>query len=341
MKKQLPVHTTISSTITETTFLSIPLPGERWLPVKDHSSNYFASNMGRLLTEQAQQKGWISVMKPALMLRVSSNGFRRQDNQAAPSNSSDMAAKSNEQTRSQPHRQQSSQQQDNKLGVGNTSREHLHTHKMGRAANKQGENCGTHILKEPTSFRDTSSQRKMPYRQIAEKYRVSYNDPRHYFTEILVSSVAVHTTVDTYAIDVEDTHDYCITTKNVLVGNSGKTYFATNHAWISALKDQGRYFVVFKTYKQAHEVVWRQYVPLIPKELIYKKNENDLLIELNYVKNTPLTLPDGTTVVINHDENKPRSTIQLLGSDRPTSSWFSCNGPSLMSMQILITGFSL
>lgn len=97
---------------------------------------------------------------------------------------------------------------------------------------------------------------------------------------------------------------------------SGKTYFATQHAWISALKDQGRYFVVFKTYKQAHEVVWRQYVPLIPKELIYKKNENDLLIELNYVKNTPLTLPDGTTIIINHDENKPRSTIQLLGSDQ-------------------------
>lgn len=97
---------------------------------------------------------------------------------------------------------------------------------------------------------------------------------------------------------------------------SGKTFFATQHAWISALKDQGRYFVVFKTYKQAHEVVWRQYVPLIPKELIYKKNENDLLIELNYIENTPLTLPDGTTVMINHDPNKPRSTIQLLGSDQ-------------------------
>ena len=57
---------------------------------------------------------------------------------------------------------------------------------------------------------------------------------------------------------------------------SGKTYFATQHAWISAIKDQGRYFIVFKTYKQAHEVVWRQYVPLIPKELIYKKNEQAL-----------------------------------------------------------------
>lgn len=100
---------------------------------------------------------------------------------------------------------------------------------------------------------------------------------------------------------------------------AGKTYFATQHSWISAVKDQGRYFIVFKTYKQAHEVVWRQYVPLIPEELIYKKNEQDLLIELNYIENTPMTLPDGTTIMINHDKTKPRSTIQLLGSDQADS----------------------
>ncbi len=108
---------------------------------------------------------------------------------------------------------------------------------------------------------------------------------------------------------------------------SGKTFFATQHGWISAVKEQGRYFIVFKTYKQAHEVVWRQYIPLIPKELIYKKNEQDLLIELNYVENTPITLPDGTTIVINHDMNKPRSTIQLLGSDQADSHrGFKANG---------------
>jgi len=108
---------------------------------------------------------------------------------------------------------------------------------------------------------------------------------------------------------------------------SGKTYFSTQHAWISAVKDQGRYFVVFKTYKQAHEVVWRQYVPLIPKELIFKKNEQDLLIELNYVENTPMTLPDGETIIINHDTTKPRSTIQLLGSDQADSHrGFRANG---------------
>lgn len=97
---------------------------------------------------------------------------------------------------------------------------------------------------------------------------------------------------------------------------SGKTYFSTQHAWISAVKDQGRYFIVFKTYKQAHEVVWRQYVPTIPKELIHKTNEQDLLIELNYIENTPMTLPNGEKIIINHDKTLPRSTIQFLGSDQ-------------------------
>ena len=97
---------------------------------------------------------------------------------------------------------------------------------------------------------------------------------------------------------------------------SGKTFFSTQHAWISAVLNQGRYFIVFQTYKQAHEVVWRQYIPLIPKELIFKKNEQDLLIELNYVENTPVKLPGGETIMVNHDTTKPRSTIQLLGSDQ-------------------------
>jgi hypothetical protein len=107
---------------------------------------------------------------------------------------------------------------------------------------------------------------------------------------------------------------------------SGKTFFAVNHSWLSATIHQGRYFVVFKTYKQAHEVVWRQYVPLIPKELIYKKNEQDLLIELNYVHG-PVTLPDGTIIQVEHDEDKPRSSIQLLGSDQADSHrGFKANG---------------
>lgn len=101
---------------------------------------------------------------------------------------------------------------------------------------------------------------------------------------------------------------------------SGKTYFSTQHAWISAVLGQGRYFIVFKTYKQAKEVVWRQYVPTIPKELIYgQPNQLDLLITLNYIENTPVTLPNGETIMVNHDKTLPRSTIQFLGSDQADS----------------------
>jgi hypothetical protein len=100
---------------------------------------------------------------------------------------------------------------------------------------------------------------------------------------------------------------------------SGKTFFSVNHAWISAIKDQGRYFIVFSTYKQAHEVVWRQYLSSIPKGLIYKTNEQDLIIELHYLEDTPLKLPSGETIMINHDKTKPRSIVQLLGSDQADS----------------------
>lgn len=107
---------------------------------------------------------------------------------------------------------------------------------------------------------------------------------------------------------------------------SGKTYFATQHGWMSAIIKPGRYFVVFKTYKQAHEVVWRQYVPLIPKELIHKTNEQDLLIEFNYVSG-PIELPGGEVIEIEADETKPRSTLQLLGSDQSDSHrGFKANG---------------
>ena len=99
---------------------------------------------------------------------------------------------------------------------------------------------------------------------------------------------------------------------------SGKTYFAVHHTLLSALIKQGRYFVVFSTYKQAKEVVWRQYIPLIPKELIYKTNEQDLLIEFHYGTG-PVKLPDGTVIQVEHDHAKPRSTIQLLGSDQANS----------------------
>ena len=271
--------------------------------------------------DQAQQKGLdLSDEASFRCFGVSENGFRWQDSESPSGSSPDLVTESVEQTRSKSYKQQEKRQSDSELGVGNTSREHSAHTQDGTSSQQAGRELRNTQTKRATSYRDTSFKRENALPSDSREIRgIVLHDPRHYFTENLGSSVTVHSTVDTYAIDVEDTHDYCITTKNILVGNSGKTFFAVNHGWISAMKEQGRYFVVFKTYKQAHEVVWRQYIPLIPKELIYKTNEQDLLVEFNYVDKGEITLPDGSVVQVEHDKSKPRSTLQLLGSDQADS----------------------
>jgi phage terminase large subunit len=94
----------------------------------------------------------------------------------------------------------------------------------------------------------------------------------------------------------------------------GKTMWSVQHAWISAVHKQGRYFIVFRTYKQAKEVVWKQYISMIPKELIYKTHANELSVTFNYIQGK-IALPGLGWVEVNHDTNKPRSSVQLLGSD--------------------------
>lgn len=98
----------------------------------------------------------------------------------------------------------------------------------------------------------------------------------------------------------------------------GKTYWSVNHTWINAVRKQGRYIIVFKTYRQAHEVVWKQYLQTIPEALRKKTNENELYIELPYIKGN-IKLPDGTEEYIEHDVNQPPSSIQFLGSDQADS----------------------
>lgn len=271
--------------------------------------------------KEAQQRG-LDITDEASFgwFGVSENGGGRQNSKATSPSSSDLATEPAEQTRSKPHKSRQGRQSNREPRMGDSSGEYSAHSPSGESSEQTGRKLrDTHTQREP-SLRNTQAQRENVIEESSREIRsIVLHDIRHLEQKDLVSSVTVHTSVKTYAIEVKDNANYCITTKNILVGNSGKTFFSTQHAWISAVKDQGRYFIVFKTYKQAHEVVWRQYVPLIPKELIYKKNEADLLIELNYVENTPMTLPNGETVMINHDKTKPRSTIQLLGSDQADS----------------------
>lgn len=94
----------------------------------------------------------------------------------------------------------------------------------------------------------------------------------------------------------------------------GKTYWSVNEAWIKAVQKQGRYLIVFPTYAQAKNTVWAQYLHLIPKELIAKVDNTELIITLKHLKG-PMALPGKGWQAIIHDPDLPASTIELKGSD--------------------------
>lgn len=94
----------------------------------------------------------------------------------------------------------------------------------------------------------------------------------------------------------------------------GKSLWSVKHLELAACYKQGQYFIVFNTHKHAKDVMWRQYLSFIPPELIYDTNATDLIITFNYIK-MPIYLPGVGWQAVVHDQTKPRSTIQLLGSD--------------------------
>lgn len=96
----------------------------------------------------------------------------------------------------------------------------------------------------------------------------------------------------------------------------GKTMWSVYQAWMSGVMKQGQYFIVFRTYSQAAQVVWKQYLHTIPKELIYgKPNNDDLRVELNHLSG-PIKLPGIGWIKVEHNPDLPRSSIRLLGSDQ-------------------------
>ena len=98
----------------------------------------------------------------------------------------------------------------------------------------------------------------------------------------------------------------------------GKTMWSVNHAWMSGIMKQGQYFIVFRTYSQASQVVWKQYLHLIPKELIAHVNNDDLRITFHHLKG-PIKLPGIGWIKVEHDPDLPASSIRLLGSDQAES----------------------
>jgi PBSX family phage terminase large subunit len=65
----------------------------------------------------------------------------------------------------------------------------------------------------------------------------------------------------------------------------GKSIMAYNHVLKAALQKPGIYWIVSPTYKQAKDIYWREIVNnYTPKEIIKRKNDTDLLIELKAPK---------------------------------------------------------
>lgn len=102
---------------------------------------------------------------------------------------------------------------------------------------------------------------------------------------------------------------------------TGKTMWSVYQAWIAACLTQGQYFVIFKTYSQASQVVWKQYLHTIPKGLINPKsgiNNDELRVTFSHLEGK-LRLPGLGWQDIKHDPNLPPSSIRLLGSDQADS----------------------
>lgn len=76
----------------------------------------------------------------------------------------------------------------------------------------------------------------------------------------------------------EDPHRF----KVVVCGRRfGKSTFALNHTLNKALQKEGRYWIVAPSYKQAKSIYWRDHVrQWIPDEIVKKKNESELYVEL-------------------------------------------------------------
>lgn len=94
----------------------------------------------------------------------------------------------------------------------------------------------------------------------------------------------------------------------------GKSLWSVKHLEMAACMQQGQYFIVFRTHKHAKDVMWRQYLHSIPKELIQDTNSTELIITFKHIKGA-FFLPGIGWQAIKHDVNEPPSTIQLLGSD--------------------------
>lgn len=100
---------------------------------------------------------------------------------------------------------------------------------------------------------------------------------------------------------------------------TGKSVLAGLVTFTEAMKHQGNYYIVAPTERQAKSIYWNDILRIvIPKELsdMCKINQVERTITFPHIKGE-ITLPSGETIYVEHDENRPPSTISLRGVDNP------------------------
>lgn len=102
---------------------------------------------------------------------------------------------------------------------------------------------------------------------------------------------------------------------------SGKSTFAFLYTYLTAVKHQGRYWIVTRNSKQAKKIYWNDVAKLyLPAENVkqkkpgFKFNDTDLIVTFPYLD---VTLPNGEH--IKHDENLPPSRIEFISAEDPES----------------------
>lgn len=115
---------------------------------------------------------------------------------------------------------------------------------------------------------------------------------------------------------------------------TGKSAGAGIKVAMSAILEQGNYYIIAPTIGNAEKIYWDDVLkvifknsPLVDKQFakaIGRKdwnevgfNENEKSITLDYIQNAKVKLPNGKWATVNHDTTKPRSKIVLYGATEP------------------------
>lgn len=219
-------------------------------------------------------------------LWVLKNGGRRQDHKNTPPYSRDLYTQSTKEAPGKSHQPQSLRQSGGEPRVGDSSGKYQ-THDESQPPVKElgGEVGYSHNQGKPGQG-DTFSQEGIESFELSSSQQTSKELSTQarlyqgYFEgqDLEISARVLEATV-THDLTVENNHNYVA--EGLLVHNTGKSLFAMNHTLIEATKRVGRYWIVAPTYRQAKNIYWLDVLPnTIPKELIAKKNESELIIHL-------------------------------------------------------------